>query len=103
MFPFVPATADLLSEIISSSELVTMGDKELQSSVIRARHASHHGTIAINSLDAAAGMGSTDQYPCPECGARNATTRQQQIRGADEPMAVFIKCCECKNEWCFQE
>lgn len=41
----------------------------------------------------------TDEYRCGRCGSRETTYYQQQTRGADEPMTVFIKCMKCSNRW----
>lgn len=41
----------------------------------------------------------TDEYRCGKCGSRETTYYQQQTRGADEPMTVFIKCMKCGNRW----
>lgn len=38
-------------------------------------------------------------YECPKCGARKCTFYEQQTRGGDEPMTIFITCQECKTHW----
>lgn len=47
-------------------------------------------------LDKSSGV---DSFECEKCGERNAYYFQQQTRGADEPMTVFVTCLECGNKW----
>lgn len=37
-------------------------------------------------------------YTC-KCGSKKTSYYQQQTRGADEPMTVFIECLDCHNKW----
>lgn len=41
----------------------------------------------------------TDEYGCPECGARDAYYRYQQTRAADEPTTIILQCVPCKHKW----
>ena len=41
----------------------------------------------------------SELYECPNCGARKCTFYEQQTRGADEPMTVFVDCLECKHSF----
>ncbi|MDX1612266.1 MAG: transcription factor S [Candidatus Thermoplasmatota archaeon] len=41
----------------------------------------------------------TDEFPCPECGGRDAYYRYQQTRAADEPTTIILQCVECKEKW----
>jgi DNA-directed RNA polymerase subunit M/transcription elongation factor TFIIS len=38
----------------------------------------------------------TDEYECIKCHNRKSKISQQQNRGADEPMTIFISCIVCK-------
>ena len=38
-------------------------------------------------------------FECEECGERNATHYEIQIRSADEPATVFLECLECGHNW----
>lgn len=41
----------------------------------------------------------TDDFKCGKCYQRRCSYYQQQTRGADEPMTVFVTCLECGNRW----
>jgi len=41
----------------------------------------------------------TDEFKCGKCKQRKCSYYQQQTRGADEPMTVFIRCIVCGNRW----
>ena len=42
---------------------------------------------------------STDAYTCRKCKKNRCTYYQVQIRSADEPMTVFIRCISCGKQW----
>lgn len=44
----------------------------------------------------------TDIYKCRKCGDKKATTSQMQLRGADEPMTIFVTCLTCYNTFTTQ-
>jgi transcription elongation factor S-II len=39
-------------------------------------------------------------YECPKCLEKKCKWYEQQTRGADEPLTVFINCLNCGNNWC---
>jgi transcription elongation factor S-II len=41
----------------------------------------------------------TDMFQCPKCKKRQTTYYEQQTRGADEPMTIFISCVSCGKQW----
>ena len=41
----------------------------------------------------------TDTYTCRKCYSKKCSYYQQQVRGADEPMTIFINCVNCGNRW----
>lgn len=41
----------------------------------------------------------TDMFQCPKCKKRETTYYEQQTRGADEPMTIFISCVCCGKQW----
>jgi DNA-directed RNA polymerase subunit M/transcription elongation factor TFIIS len=42
---------------------------------------------------------STDMFKCGRCGKRETTYYEMQTRSADEPMTIFITCCNCGKKW----
>lgn len=38
-----------------------------------------------------------DTYVCRKCGQRKCTLRSLQTRSIDEPMTIFVTCCNCFN------
>lgn len=42
-------------------------------------------------------IATTDLYKCHKCGQRKSTVRYLQTRCADEPMTIFVTCCNCHN------
>ena len=43
----------------------------------------------------------TDMFQCPKCKKKETTYYEQQTRGADEPMTIFISCVAagCGKQW----
>jgi DNA-directed RNA polymerase subunit M/transcription elongation factor TFIIS len=41
----------------------------------------------------------TDIYKCRKCDQRKCTVSFLQTRSIDEPMTIFVKCCNCYNTW----
>jgi len=39
----------------------------------------------------------TDLYKCYKCDQRKCTIRYLQTRSSDEPMTIFVTCCNCYN------
>lgn len=56
---------------------------------------------SILSEDGLGGWSPTEMYTCGTCGSTNTVYREQQMRGADEPMTVFIRCSQggCGYAW----
>ena len=44
-------------------------------------------------------MAATDMFKCNRCGKRETTYYEMQTRSADEPMTIFITCCNCGKKW----
>lgn len=38
-------------------------------------------------------------HKCFRCGGRRCSSKEIQMRSADEPMTIFIRCIDCGNEW----
>ena len=38
-------------------------------------------------------------FKCGKCGSEETFSYQKQVRGADEPMTIFIKCVHCNTQW----
>jgi transcription elongation factor S-II len=41
----------------------------------------------------------TDTFTCRKCKGKKCTYYLQQTKSADEPMTVFVQCCDCGNRW----
>lgn len=41
----------------------------------------------------------TDMYKCHKCDQRKCTVSFLQTRSIDEPMTIFVRCCNCYNMW----
>jgi transcription elongation factor S-II len=41
----------------------------------------------------------TDLYKCRKCSEKKCTISQLQTRSIDEPMTIFVRCCNCYNTW----
>lgn len=41
----------------------------------------------------------TDMYKCRKCDQRKCTVSFLQTRSIDEPMTIFVRCCNCYNTW----
>lgn len=41
----------------------------------------------------------TDQFKCRRCHKSECTYYELQTRSSDEPMTIFITCCNCGKEW----
>ena len=41
----------------------------------------------------------TDTFTCRKCNGNQCTYYQMQTRSADEPMTVYISCCNCGKRW----
>ena len=41
----------------------------------------------------------TDIYKCRKCFSKQCTYYMQQVRSSDEPMTIYVSCCNCGNRW----
>lgn len=41
----------------------------------------------------------TSEFRCNRCGHRETSYYQMQTRSGDEPMTLFVECCNCGNRW----
>jgi DNA-directed RNA polymerase subunit M/transcription elongation factor TFIIS len=41
----------------------------------------------------------SDLYECPRCHKKNVKITQKQLRRADEPPSIIIRCLECGYSW----
>jgi len=44
-------------------------------------------------------MTTTDIYKCRKCDKKKCTIKMMQTRALDEPMTIFVRCCNCYNTW----
>ena len=42
---------------------------------------------------------STDAFTCRKCKGNRCTYYQMQTRSADEPMTIYLSCCDCGNRF----
>jgi transcription elongation factor S-II len=42
---------------------------------------------------------STDAFTCRKCKSKKCTYYMLQLRSSDEPMSIFVTCCECGTRW----
>ena len=42
---------------------------------------------------------SEGMYTCRKCKGKRTTSQEIQMRSADEPMTIFIRCVDCGNSW----
>jgi len=91
---------NLLSKVFTPEEFINFTAEELAS------HDRRKETQAIrdwetqsNRSDLNEGKAMTDEFKCGKCKQRKCSYYQQQTRGADEPMTVFIRCTNCGNRW----
>lgn len=93
---------NILDSIISPSQLVTMDVKDMLNSILKNERAITERNMfeSIRSdwhdehLQVAEGM-----HTCENCKSKKTTSKEIQMRGADEPMTLFIRCVDCGNEW----
>ena len=38
-------------------------------------------------------------FKCGKCGSRETVSTEKQMRSADEPMTIFVRCTQCGNKW----
>lgn len=41
----------------------------------------------------------TTQFTCGKCKKNECSFYEMQTRSADEPMTIFVNCCNCGNRW----
>lgn len=91
--------SSLLTGAVSLSEFAAMGAEQLLTADERQAEAE-----AMQALEHRAAEGKKERsgntlFECPECGARNSTQYEIQIRSCDEPATVFIECLDCEHNW----
>lgn len=92
----------LLAGSISAKKLVGMSEEDMASGEmqkLRDENAKWMLAAARCDWERDHATGNTDIFRCEECGKRNCKYFQQQTRGADEPMTVFVTCMECGHKW----
>jgi transcription elongation factor S-II len=92
----------VIEEEITPKELATMDVKQMASRELQKKR-SIAEKEAFNSLrsdwhevHAPVGVG---MYTCENCKSQRTTSKEMQLRGADEPMTIFLRCADCGNEW----
>jgi DNA-directed RNA polymerase subunit M/transcription elongation factor TFIIS len=94
--------ANVLSGAIAPCNLVKMSEYDLVNPEVRALHelltADRARARDYDELRAASAL-STEIYPCPKCGAREAKMDERQTRSGDEPMTIFLTCFKCNHVW----
>lgn len=84
-------------EKLVSMDSSEMANKDLKKEILQ---------ITNNALDALRSDWDDKHAPafeglhkCEKCGGSRTTSREIQMRCADEPMTIFIRCIDCGNEW----
>jgi transcription elongation factor S-II len=92
----------IINNELTAVQLITMDVKEMANSEINAqRKLAEEESFKSrrsdwNKINTKASEG---MYMCEECHGEKTTSFQMQIRGADEPMTLFITCVDCGHEW----
>lgn len=92
----------VLEGIHTSRELSLMDVKKMASLEIQTKRliAEKDAFNSIRSdwhdIYAPVGVG---MHTCENCKGQRTISKELQLRGADEPMTLFLRCVECGNEW----
>lgn len=62
--------------------------KKIEAKMVRDKHKFENNVAAA-----------TDTFTCRKCKGNQCTYYQMQTRSADEPMTVYVSCCNCGNRW----
>jgi transcription elongation factor S-II len=82
---------------LSLMDVKSMASADLQSKrLMMEKDAFNSMRSDWNDLHTPVGIG---MYTCENCKGQRTTSKEIQLRGADEPMTIFIRCVECGNEW----
>lgn len=93
---------NILNGKLTPHQLVSMDVKEMLNQEIKTERAQTE-KVMFESLridwqdehtQVAEGM-----YTCESCKGKRTTSIEIQMRSADEPMTIFIRCVDCGNEW----
>lgn len=86
----------------TTKELTTMDVKQMASTELQTQRQKIEDE-AFNSIrsdwhdvHAPVGIG---MYTCENCKSERTTSKEIQLRGADEPMTLFIRCADCGHDW----
>lgn len=83
-----------------AESLVNMNSDELaDDSLKELREANDKYNVDAARSDYDGMSGATDIFQCEKCMERTCKYFQQQTRGADEPMTVFVTCLLCGHKW----
>lgn len=93
---------NILNGELTPETLVTMDVKEMANQKLKNERAQVEKDM-FNSLrsdwnDEHAPV-FTGMYTCEKCNGRRTSSKEIQMRSADEPMTIFIRCIDCGNEW----
>jgi transcription elongation factor S-II len=82
---------------LSMSDLARLDDMELYPE--NWKRLQDQQTVREQKLLEGKAAASTDMFKCGRCGKRETTYYEMQTRSADEPMTIFITCCNCGKKW----
>ena len=93
---------NILKGIITGDQLITMNASDMVNKDIK----KEIKTISDNTLESLRSDWDDKhapdfegEYQCENCGGRRCKSNQIQMRSADEPMTLFIKCIDCGYSW----
>lgn len=82
---------------LSMADLARLDDMELYPE--NWKRLQDQQTVREQKLLEGKAAASTDMFKCGRCGKRETTYYEMQTRSADEPMTIFITCCNCGKKW----
>ncbi|KAI9680165.1 MAG: RNA polymerase II elongation factor [Trizodia sp. TS-e1964] len=90
---------NVVSGVISATQLVTMTHAELRSSERREADEKLIKENMDKAMVAQAERSISTSLTCGKCGKKEVSYTQAQTRSADEPMTTFCECVNCGNRW----